>query len=58
MASPTLLDIAVANGSDALAGLIEEATKTFPAATGRVQLLGQEIQIPNVGYSRPIPGMN
>lgn len=30
MANPTLLDIAKANGSDALVGLIDEATKTHP----------------------------
>ena len=33
MAQPTLLDIAKANGSDAVAGLIDEAAKAHPELT-------------------------
>lgn len=41
---PTLLDIAVMNGSDAVAGLIDEAAQATPELT--------------VGYARPISGIN
>lgn len=44
MARPTLLDIAKANGSDAVAGLIEEATKAHPELT--------------LGEARTIRGLN
>ena len=41
---PTLLDIAVMNGSDGVAGLIEEATEAHPELT--------------IGYARTISGIN
>lgn len=44
MALPTLLDIAKANGSDAVVGLVDETTKAHP-----------EISL---GYARTIKGMN
>ena len=42
--NPTLLDIAVMNGSDAVAGLIDEASQAHPELT--------------VGYARTIRGIN
>ena len=44
MAMPTLLDIAKANGSDAVAGLIDEASKSHPEIT--------------LGFARTIKGIN
>lgn len=44
MSMPTLLDIAKANGSDAVAGLIDEAARTHPELT--------------LGFARPIKGLN
>lgn len=54
----TLHDIAVANGSDAIVGLIDETSKAHPEVTGMVQV-GTEVRtIPNVGASRTIEGLN
>jgi len=44
MANPNLLDIAKHNGSDAVVGLIEEASKAHPEIT--------------IGYARTIAGLN
>lgn len=49
---PTLLDIAKANGSDAVVGLIEEATQLHPEITG--QYRGESL--PGVGAARTIRG--
>jgi hypothetical protein len=44
MTMPTLLDIAKANGSDAVVGLIDEASRAHPEIT--------------LGFARPIKGLN
>jgi hypothetical protein len=56
MALLTLLDIAIRNGSDAVAGLIDETAKTHPEITGRTYVAGQMVQIPGVGAARTING--
>lgn len=58
MALPTLLDIAIHNGVDAVVGLVDEASKAHPEISGRTTINGQEIQIGNVGAARTIRGMN
>lgn len=52
MAAPTLVDIAKANGSDAVVGLIEEVIAAYPELSG--SYMGK--QIPNVGAARTIKG--
>lgn len=54
----TLHDIAKANGSDAIVGLIDETSKAHPELTGMVQLGTEMRTIPNVGASRTIKGLN
>lgn len=54
----TLLDIAKQNGSDAIVGLVDEAAKLHPELSGMVRFLGKDMQIPNVGASRTINGLN
>lgn len=54
----TLLDIAKANGSDAVVGLIDEVSQAHPELTGMVRFAGQTRTIPNVGASRTIKGLN
>src|SRR5262245_59739482 len=53
MARPTLLDIMKANGSDPVAGLIDEAARVVPEVSGFMQ---SGVQIPNVGQARTIRG--
>jgi hypothetical protein len=50
----TILDIAKMNGSDAIAGLIDETIRNTPELTG-VTLDGEKV--PKVGASRPIKGI-
>jgi hypothetical protein len=54
MASPTLLDIAKANGSDQVVGLIDETIRAHPEISGMV---GDQ-QVANVGAARTIKGQN
>ena len=56
MASPTLLDIAKVNGSDALVGLIDESSRFVPEISGRVYRGATEVLVPNLGYSRTVKG--
>lgn len=56
MALPTLLDIAKRNGTDAVVGLIDEVSRPVPEISGRVQRMGSEVTIPNVGAARTISG--
>jgi hypothetical protein len=56
MALPTLLDLAILNGSDMVAGLVDEATRQTPELTGKVNFRGKTIQVPMVGASRTIKG--
>jgi hypothetical protein len=59
MAMPTLLDIAIRNGSDAVVGLIDETTKAHPEISGMTAVPGTGMyQIPGVGASRTISGIN
>jgi hypothetical protein len=59
MAMPTLLDIAIRNGSDAVVGLIDETTKAHPEISGMTAVPGGGMyQIPGVGGSRTISGIN
>lgn len=51
---PTLLDIAKMNGSDAVAGLIEESQSAHPEISGRIG----GMDLPNVGFMRTIRGTN
>lgn len=52
----TLLDIAKANGSDAVAGLLDEASRQVPEISGMVRDGGKMVQVPNLGAARPIKG--
>lgn len=54
MAMPTLLDMAILNGSDAVAGLIDEASKAHPEITGMIN----GVRLGNVGASRTIKGLH
>lgn len=56
MALPTILDLAKMNGSDAVVGLVDEATRAVPELSGRVRHLGQDRVVPNVGATRTIKG--
>lgn len=56
MPTPTLLDIAKKNGSDALTGLIEEAIRAVPEVSGKSDFLGKMVTIPNLGSARTIKG--
>lgn len=56
MAAPTLLDIATRNGTDAVVGLIDEASRQVPEVSGQVLFGGKTIQVPNVGAARTIRG--
>lgn len=56
MTTLTLLDIAKRNGSDAIAGLLDEASRQVPEITGMVRDNGQMIKVPNLGAARPIAG--
>lgn len=57
MALPTLLDIAKQNGSDAVAGLIEESYQQTPEVSGAVRGPGGSmVAVPNVGAARTIKG--
>ena len=55
MARPTLLDIAVQNGNDAVAGLLDETTKASPEITG-LDRMGNRIG--NMGAARTITGIS
>jgi len=52
----TLLDIAKMNGSDAVVGLVDEASRQTPELTGTVRFLGKTLTVPNVGWARTITG--
>ena len=54
----TLLDIAKANGSDDIVGLVEEAAVATPEVTGMVSFANQPRQVPGVGDSRTIRGIS
>ncbi|MGC4004684.1 MAG: hypothetical protein QM811_16820 [Pirellulales bacterium] len=56
-AFPTLLTIALANGSDAVAGLIDETARNVPEISGQVMYRGKAVSVPNVGAARTIAGM-
>jgi len=51
----TILEIAKMNGSDAVAGLIDETIRSTPEMTG---ITLDERKVPMVGASRPIKGLN
>ena len=55
MATPTLLDIAIQNGSDAAVGLIEESIKEIPEISGVTE---EGMSIPGVGAARTIKGLS
>lgn len=52
----TLLDIAKRNGSDAVTGLIDEASQAHPEITGFTYAAGRLVQIPGVAAARTIRG--
>lgn len=54
----TLLDIAKANGSDAVVGLVDEAAALHPEISGMSVLNGQQVSVPGVGDARTISGLN
>lgn len=58
MGMPTLLDIAIANGSDAVVGLIDEVAKAHPEVSGMTFIGAQQVQIPGVGAARTIKGIS
>lgn len=55
MTVPTLLDIAIQNGSDAAVGLIEEAIKEIPEISGVTE---EGTRIEGVGAARTIKGLS
>ncbi len=53
---PTLLDIAKRNAGDAVAGLLDEASRQVPEVSGSVRDAGKLVTVPNLGAARTIKG--